>query len=863
MRLYRVLLHLYPASFRTEYGEEMSNVFARRRRDTKGPLAFLALWVSMFFEALFNATAVHLDILRQDLRYTARTLGRSPGFALTAIVVAALGIGATTAAFTMADHVLVRPFPFANPDRLVKFWEDHPTQGSSRVELSPPNYRDWKRMSRSFTAFAAYRGLTGNLLGKGDPQYTEGASLTAEMLPMLGVQPLLGRIFTPEDDRDGAPGTLLLSYGLWQDTFGGEANVLGQKVVMDGQPYTVIGVMPQSFYFPDRQARMWTAMRFAPHDFDDRLNNYLFGIASLKPGVSLEQAQAEMRTVTAQLAAAFPRELACTGATVVHWRDDISPQSQLMLKALLGAALCVLLIACTNLANLLLARAMMRRRELSVRAAMGAGRERLVRQMLTESLILAALGGTLGVLIASLALPLLVRLVPVSLPIAEVPSIDLRVLLFAILLTCATGIGFGVIPALRAGRGSAASRLREGAREGGGRRERLRSTLVIAEVAGCLALLVSSGLLIRALWRVRTTDLGFRTDHILTLRTFLPASKYQTPAPREQFYDRVLAGARQIPGVQGAAYTSFLPFVMRGGLFPVEIACRPQDLANRERAVLRFVTPGFFSLMRIPLRMGRAIADSDTRDAPWVAVVSQSFAEHYWPGQNPLGRHFDFGYADRMVVGVVGDIHFRSLESIGSPQVYLPHRQVTDGGLPWYAPKDLVVRSSGDPEALASALRGIIREADPEQPISDVRPLSEIVEAETGARSVQLWALGAFAAVAFLLAGIGIHGLLSFAVSQRTQEIGVRVALGARPGDILGMVLRQGLLLATVGMAVGVAAGYAAGTAMRSLLAGVRPADSITFASALVLTLAMTIAGSLAPAIRAVRVDPLTAIRTE
>jgi predicted permease len=863
MWAYRVLLRLYPTSFRAEYGGEMCAVFARRRRDAKGPLAILVLWAGALFEALFHATAVHLDILRQDLRYAARTLGRSPGFAMTAILVAALGIGATTAAFTMVDHVLVRPFPFADPDRLVKFWEDHPTQGSSRVELSPPNYRDWKRMSKSFAAFAAYRGLTGNLHGKGDPQYTEGASLTAEMLSMLGVQPLLGRVFTAEDDRDGAPGTLLLSYGLWQDTFGGDADVLGQTILMEGQPYTVIGVMPQSFYFPDRQARMWTAMRFTPHDFDDRLNNYLYGIASLKPGVSLEQAQAEMRTVTGQLAAAFPRELAHTGATVIRWRDELSPQSRLMLKALLGAAICVLLIACTNLANLLLARAMMRRRELSLRAAMGAGRERLVRQMLTESLILALLGGALGVLIASSALPLLVRLVPVSLPIAEVPTVDFRVLLFAIVLTCATGIGFGVIPALRVGRGADANGLREGAREGGGRRERLRSVLVIAEVAGCLALLVSSGLLIRALWRVRATDLGFRTDHILTLRTFLPSSKYQTPAPREQFYTQVLAGARQIPGVQGAAYTSFLPFVMRGGLLPVEIHGRPQDLANRERAALRFVTPGFFPLLGIPLRLGRGIAESDTRDAPWVAVVSQSFADHYWPGQNPLGRHFDFGYADRMVVGVVGDIHYRSLENIGPPQVYLPHRQVTDGGLPWYAPKDFVVRASGSVEALAPALRRIIHEADPEQPVSDIRPLADIVDAETGARSVQLWALGAFAAVAFLLAGIGLHGLLSFAVSQRTQEIGVRVALGARPGDILGMVLRQGLLMSAVGMVVGVAVGYMAGSAMQALLAGVTPADSVTFAAALGLTLAMTIAGSAAPAIRAVRVDPLTAIRAE
>ena len=863
MRLYRALLHLYPASFRIEYGDEMSGVFARRCRDTKGPLALPALWVSVFFEALFNATAVHLDILRQDLRYTARTLGRSPGFAVTAIVVAALGIGATTAAFTMVDHVLVRPFPFAHPDRLVKLWEDHPTQGFHRWELSPANYRDWKRMSASFASFGAYRGILANLVGQGEPQYVAGASLTAELLPMLGVQPLLGRVFSPEDDREGAPGTLLLSYGLWQDSFGADAAVLGRKLLVDGQPYIIIGVMPQSFHFPDRDARIWTAMRFGPHDFEDRLNCYIYGIARLKPGVRIDQAQAEMGAITGQLAAAYPREILHIGATVVRLRDDVSPQSRLMLNALLGAALCVLLIACANLANLLLARAMARRRELSVRAAMGAGRERLVRQMLTESLILAVLGGALGVLIANLSLPLLVRLVPVSLPIAEVPSVDLRVLLFAIVLTCATGVGFGVVPALRVGRGADANGLREGTREGGGRRERLRSALVIAEVAGSLALLVSSGLLIRALWRVRSTDPGFRSDHILTLRTALPMPKYEATARREQFYQGVLSSARQIPGVEGAAYTSFLPLVLRGGMFPVEIAGHPQDLANRQFASLRFVTPGFFSLLGIPLRLGRDATESDTRDAPWVAVVSQSFADHYWPGQNPLGRHFNFAFGDRTVAGVVADIRYAGLERTGAPQVYLPYRQVQDGAVPWYAPKDLVVRTSGDPEAIAPALRRIVREMDSEQPISDVRPLADIVDAETGARSVQLWALGAFAAVAFLLAGIGIHGLLSFAVSQRVQEIGVRVALGAKPGDILAMVLRQGLLLATAGIILGLAGAYAAGTAMQALLAGVRPSDSITFASALALTLAMTIAGSLAPAIRAVRVDPLTAIRTE
>jgi predicted permease len=378
-----------------------------------------------------------------------------------------------------------------------------------------------------------------------------------------------------------------------------------------------------------------------------------------------------------------------------------------------------------------------------------------------------------------------------------------------------------------------------------------------------MVLLVSSELLIRALWRIQGTDPGFRPEHTLTLRTVLSMPKYVKIATRARFYQQVLAGARRLPGVSGAAYTSFLPMVMRGGLWPIDIPEQPQDPSNREYASLRYITAGYFSTMGIPLLEGRDVAETDTQDAPKIAVISRSFASHYWPGQDPIGRHFNAAFFDRIVVGVVGDVRVRGLERTSEPQVYLPYPQVPDGWMLWYPPKDLVVRASGDAAALAPALRGIIHEADPEQTVSDVRTLIDILDAETGARTVQLIVLGAFAAIAFLLAGIGIHGLLSFAVSQRTQEIGVRMALGATRSEILAMVLRRGLWLAAAGVAIGAVVALPTGQSLQSMLAGVKPADAGAFLYATLLAAAMTAAGSLLPALRAVRLDPLQAIRTE
>ena len=874
MSFYRVLLRLYPASFRATYGAEMSALFARRRRATSGLAASAWLWTDVTFDVIGNAFLVHWDFLRQDLRYTFRTLARARGFALTAILVAALGIGATTAAFSVADHVLLRPLPFPESDRLVRLWQDQTFRGYPRMELSPGNFVDWKRMATSFDGMSAYTSYAANLVGEGDPVRLQGAQVNSDLFSVLRVQAALGRALSSVDDRDGSQRAVVLSDRLWLTKFGGDPGVLGRTVILSDVPHVIVGVMPARFEFPTRDVEFWTAFRFSPNDLRDRTDTYLDVVARLKSGASLDTARSEMKVVAAQLERAFPKENAQTSATVIYLRDQVSSRARTLLMALAGAALCMLLVACTNLANLLLARGVLRQKELAVRAAIGAGSERLIRQTLTESLVLATFGGALGVLLAVAVTPLVSRLVPTSLPIADAPGADLRMLTVAALVTLATGIAFGVLPAVRATRHADATALHEGSRTGSRRSaERLKSALVIAAITASVVLLVSSGLMVRALWRVQQIDPGFRADNVLTMRTALPSPKYDVTERRQQFYDRVLNETRALPGVTSAAFISFLPMTMRGGIWPVILdfgRLTPEareswapDPSETRMASLRFVTPGLFTTLGIPILRGRDVSDADTPGAPGVAVVSDSFVDLMWPGQDPIGRQFFMAFRERTVVGVVGSISVRGLESESEPQVYIPSGQVADGGLVFYAPKDLVV-SAGVPAAtLVPAIRQIIARADPEQPISDVRMLGEVLEADTAARSVQVRVLVGFAAIAFLLAGIGLHGLLAFTVSSRTREIGLRMALGARSSEIVGLVMRRGLVLALAGVVMGVALAVAAGRALQAVLAGVSPSDPQIFGGAVALALVMTLLGSLVPAVRAMRVDPITAIRME
>ena len=871
MTFYNFLLRLYPSSFRHEYGDEMRALFARRLRQTSG-VGLVALCFGTIAEIAGNAAAVHADILRQDVFYTGRVLRRSPGFALTATLIVALGIGATTAAFSVTDFVLLRPLPFPEPDRLVTVVERTP--GYDHMELSGPNYRDWKAAAKSFESMGIYHGEHLTVLGAGEPRRWTGASVSSDLLPTLGVSPIAGRGFTEADDREGAPGTILLSYRLWQTEFGGDPAIIGRALSVqadfDTAVFTVIGVMPREFRFPSAKIEFWITNRFgaAQYTEEERTDNWLDGVGRLKRGVTLSQVRAEMDLIAAQLEKAYPVANKGTGAAIDPLSDNVSERSRLLLVALSGASACVLLIACANLANLLLARALARRRELAVRTAIGAGRERLVRQLMTESLLLAVVGGVLGIGIAVAAVPLLAQLVPSNLPIAAAPSVDLRVLVFAVGLTVITGLSFGMVPVLRAGRSPDLEGLREGTRAGDGRKERLRAFLVVAEIVASIVLLVSAGLLIRALLTVRAIDPGFDAEGVLTMRTELPMPDYKTVVRREAYYANVLDNVRALPGVTSAAFISFLPISsFRGGIWPVAVkgdaeAATDVRTANNSAAI-RYVTPGFFRAMSTPLKRGRDIEPGDTRTRPFVAVVSESFVRRYFPGQDPIGRHFTFAYADREIVGVAGDVRFRGLERKSEPQVYLSSQQVADGAITFYAPKALAVRTNGDPARFAPAVREIIRKADPKLPITDVQTLSDMIDLETSSRAVQVRVLAGFAAIAFILAAVGIHGLLSFAVSQRTQEIGVRLALGAQSSDILAMVLTRAIALTLAGVVPGVFLAYAAGRSMEALLAGVKAADPLTLASAVGLAAVMTIAGALAPTFRALHVDPITALRSE
>jgi predicted permease len=817
---------------------------------------------SPFWGGIVTAAA-HWDILKQDLRYTARTLTRARGFAATAILVTAIGVGANTAAISVADFVLLRPFPFPAAEALVQVCEG-PREGGGwgcMNQLSPANYRDLKTRSRSFEDIGVFTGGAVNLVGGAEPRRLAITQVTPEVLPVLGVRPTLGRVFDARSPDDIS--AIVISYGLWQSQFAGNPGVLGQTVNLDGASYTIIGVMPRAFYFPSREPQLWTFLNLRAEDFADRTNSFLTAVGRLAPGVTFEQARSELSTLAEQLARQYPDTNAETGVSVYRTRDNMAPRFRLMLISLGGASLCFLLLTCANLANLLLARAAAHDREFAVRAALGAGKLRMVRQLTTQSIVLTSLGGALGVVIAAATVPLFSALVPPTLPVETQPTVDLRMLGVAALFTALTSIGFGLFPALRVGRTGFAA-LRDGSRTSGGRRQRLRAVLVALELAMSVVLLISAGLLIRAVWRVQSVDPGFASRNVLTLQTALPRPKYDNPVRRKEFYDRVLTGIRALPGVQGAAVITGLPMVWTGLITRVDVAGQDVRSARSRGVSHRWVTPQYFQTMGIPLLRGRDIEDADTGTRPWVAVVSASFAERYWPGQDPVGKTFGHLDRTRTVVGVVGDVKVRGLERTSEPQMYLPAPQAPDNMPAIFDPKDLVIRHSGqDPAALLSAVRLIVRTADPTQPISGVRSMDVVVAGETASRRAQLEVLGSLAVVALLLSGIGIYGLLAYTVSQRSQEIGIRLALGADHARVGRMIFADGMRLAAVGIVPGVLGAYASGRGMSTLLFGVAPGDPVTFAVGVGLVLAIALAGCILPTLRAVAVTPMSALRAE
>jgi putative ABC transport system permease protein len=858
-RLYRWLLRLYPESFRAEYGHELTSTFEESTRGRSHAASALAA----VGDVVPNAFLAHGRILLQDARYALRTLNRARGFALTVVLVTAIGVGVNTATFSVADFVLLRPLPFPEPNTLIRLCWGPRTGGGwgCMNQLSPANYRDYKNNTPAFLGLGAFYGSGANLVGAGDPQRLHTAVVTSDVLPLLGVRPVLGRVFDSAGGGEADARTVVLSHGLWQSQFAGDRQVLGRTVNLDGAPYEVIGVMPPGFYFPSRDVQLWRHLVLREQNFEDRDDNYLEAVGRLKPGVTMAHARADLEEVAARLRRDHPEVNEDAGFSFFSMRDNMSPRYRVML---IGASLCILLLTCANLANLLLARAGARERELSVRAALGAGKDRLVRQMVTESMILALAGGIAGLALAAAALPLLSLLVPSTLPVASQPSLDPRVLAVTASFAALTGLGFGLVPALRAGGRAGFDGLREGTRSGGGRKQRLRHVLVTVEVAASVLLLVSSGLLIRAVWRIQSVDPGFVSEQVITMKTALPRPKYDLTLRRVQFYDRVLSDVRALPGVQGAAFITGLPMVMTGRVTGVVIPGREVSAAFRDEVVtVRSVTSQYFQTMGIPLVRGRDVDDGDIRGKVPVAVVSESFTRRYWPDQDPIGRTFEARGQTRTVVGVVGEVRVRGLERASEPQLYLPAGQVPDTAFTNDDPKDLIIRYAGTAGTLLPAVREIVRAADPEQPISDVRTLEDVVAGETATRRAQLNILGTLAAIAMLLSGVGIYGLLAYTVTQRSREIGVRLALGAEPAGVARMIVWQGMKLALVGLVPGVLAAYWAARGMRSLLFGVEPADPATVLVVVGLVLFMTLAGSLLPVLRAVRVKPILVLKAE
>ena len=857
MTFFRLLLRLYPRSFRVEYATELVRAFEASHRG-KGAIA---LALAAMADVVPNAFAAHWELLRQDLAYAVRAFSRAPGFSLTAILVVALGIGANTAALAIADYAFFRPFPFKEPDRLVRFYQADAEDVGNYGDLAPANWRDWKEQQHSFAALGVYSHRSANLVSEAEPRRIGIVAVSPDVFSVLGVPPAIGRTFASDDTLHGR--AIVLGNPLWQTQFGSDPGVVGEAVRLDGVPYTVVGVMPPSFRFPNSTVEAWTPLVLAASDFEDRDNRFLFGIGRLRPGVTPDQARLDLNTIAARIAQQFDLESMRTASAVYGLRGEMPAGSRELIVALVGAALCILLLACANLASLFLARGAHRAREMAVRAALGAGRERLVRQLITESLTLAAVGGLLGLAVATAGTPLLSRLIPGGLPVTGEPTVDHRILAIAAILILLTGLACGVAPALRAGRNGPLDALRGTSRAGGGRTRTVRAGLVILEVASSVILLVSSGLLIRAVARINAINPGFDARNVVTLRTVLPLPKYDSTMQRVRFYESVLREVGALPGVEAAGYVTGLPLVMRGGIRSITVPGITEPGNDRETASIRYVSGQYFATMRIPMIRGRDFNQGDLPDGLPVAIISDAFAKRYWPADDPVGRRFLIGDEERTIVGVVGDIHVRGLLRSSEPQFYLPAAQPGNAAVSGYMPKDLVVRTSTDPLSLVASIRRVVRGVDTEQSVSNVSTMEAIVEEETGPRQVQLRILVVLSSIALVIAALGIHGLLTFTVSRRLHELGVRRALGAPVRDIVGLVVREGIVLASAGIALGILGAYASARAMSSLLVGVQPQDPIILGTAVGLCFAIAVLSCVHPAQRAASVDPLSALRAE
>ncbi|HTX37210.1 MAG TPA: ABC transporter permease [Bryobacteraceae bacterium] len=797
-----------------------------------------------------------------DLRYAARTLVRNPGFACVSILALALGIGANSAIFTVVNAVLLRPLPLASPGRLVRVRERDLAGGFPVFSLSPGNYLDFRDHNHTLSGFAVFTGGSVNLATEGaQPERIIGSRVTTDFFNVLGRQPFLGRNFTAQEGQLGNQHVALLSYGLWQRRFAGSRAILGRTVTLSGDLYTIVGVMPADYGFPAR-SEIWTPLAMNLQNWQQRGGHYLQGVARLRPGATAASAQADLNGIAARAAAAFPGSNAGWDTTVISLQESITGDIRPAMLTIAAAVGFVLLIACVNVANLLLSRSSVRRREMGIRSSLGAGRVRLVRQLLTESLLLASLGAACGIGLAWAGARALVRLSPRFLPRANEISLDARVLAFTIAVALATGILFGLAPAIQVARADLATALREGGRGNaiGFRRNRLRSVLVAGEVALALVLLSASGLLMRSFYRVESVDPGFDPHNVLTFRTNLPSAKYKGDVPVAAFYTSALDRIRALPGVTAAGAGQIFPLSGDDYILTfTQIGKPPVPAGSEPNAAYYAISPGYFGALRIPVLRGRDFTSRDVAKAPLVAIISEDMSRQFYRNEDPLGQRIQMGngLAPAEIVGIVGNVRDEELESKGRVAVYYPSAQDPFNSM-YFG-----VRTAGDPAALIAPIRTIVRQLDPELPLDAVGTVEGLLETSLSQRRFAMLLMAIFAGVALALSMIGIYGVISYSVTQATQEIGIRMALGARRSHVLRMVFSYAGALVLSGIVAGVAVAAAAGRLLASQLFEVRPTDPATYAAVAGLLMAAAIAACAIPALRAVRVDPLVALRSE
>jgi len=808
-----------------------------------------------------------MDALRQDLRHAWRMLARNPGFSAVVVLVLGLGIGANTAIFSVVNAVLLQPLAYEDPGRLTLLRESLKDRFGG---VTVPNFVDWSEQNQSFTSLAARERATFTLTGQDEPERLSGVRVTHRYFPLLGVAPLLGRTFVPEDDKAGAAPVVLLGEGLWKGRYASDPGILGRTIRLDQRAHVVVGVLPGGIEFPGAVEQLWVPLAIGPEDLRQTGSHRLSVVGRLKPGVALEQAASDMKAIAKRLEGVRPHSNQGWSVDMAPLHERLVENARPAVLMLFGAVGFVALVTCANVANLLLTRAARRQREIAVRAAVGAGRLRLVRQLLSESVLLAFFGGALGLLLAFWGTDVLTLLLPGGIPRLSEVRIDSWALGFTLLLSLFTGVVFGLAPSIHASKVTLRDSLKEGSLSSGSGRAsaRLRSGLMVSEVALALLLLVGAGLLVRSFLRLRDVPPGFDTRELLAMQMSLPASGYAEPRSVSSFYREALGRVEALPGVKAAAATSHLPIGAGGFSLAVTLegapAMKPSEIPT---AFYRAVTPNYFRVFGIGLLRGRHFDERDREGAPRVAIVNGTMVRLLWRDQDPIGKRFTLDENETTpieVVGVVSDVRHFGLDSEPRPELHVPYAQASDSFWRWSNRSlTLALRTSAGASSLASAVRAAIESLDKDLPVYSVRTMEDVLASSVAARRASMMLMGVFAAVALLLASVGLYGVVSYSVSQRTHEFGVRVALGAREADVLSLVLGHGIKLALAGLLLGSFAALALSRFLATLVFGISARDPLTFVAVGVLLLVVSLLASYLPARRAARIDPVTALRYE